>query len=237
MEKTIEKELDGNIRIVEEITIYKEDDVDIYSEITQLLNKIGAPHIQGYNYLREAIQIAYEEKRIKQLYAIIAKRNKTTQPCVVSSINRVIERVFRKENRENIERIFGETINQDKMRNLEFIAMFVDNLRSKHRKETTVTKIMNQIGVPADIKGYQYLEEAILMVYENKELIHSVTKNVYPKIGSKYNISPINVECTIRYAILETWKRGEITKVFGTDYRKKPTNSEFILTIANNIKN
>ena len=223
MEKTIDKELVG-----------KEEDIRI--EVANVLDEIGIPqNVQGYDYLREAIQIAYEEKRIKQLYSTIAQKNGTTPQCVRSSIDHAIEMALKKGNRKSFERIFGKPKNQEKIKILEFIAIIVDNLRDKFRQETLdVTKIMKQIGVPVDITGYQYLEEAILLVYENVELIHSVTKKLYPMIANKYNTSPSSVEVAMRRTISETWRRRR--EILGTDYREKPTNSEFILTIANTMR-
>ena len=108
--------------------------------------------------------------------------------------------------------------------------------------ETQVTKIIHQIGVPAHIKGYQYLRTAILMVVEDNDIINSVTKILYPTIAKKYATTASRVERAIRHAIEVAWDRGDIDTLnayFGYtihNNRGKPTNSEFIAMIADNMR-
>ncbi|MBC7347901.1 MAG: sporulation transcription factor Spo0A, partial [Clostridia bacterium] len=105
-----------------------------------------------------------------------------------------------------------------------------------------VTKIIHQVGVPAHIKGYQYLREAILMVVEEMSLLGAVTKELYPSIARKYNTTPSRVERAIRHAIELAWDRGNIeviNRFFGYTVhmdRGKPTNSEFIAMIADKLR-
>lgn len=105
-----------------------------------------------------------------------------------------------------------------------------------------VTKIIHQVGVPAHIKGYQYLREAILMVIEEMSLLGAVTKELYPSIARKYNTTPSRVERAIRHAIELAWERGNIeviNRFFGYTVhmdRGKPTNSEFIAMIADKLR-
>lgn len=108
--------------------------------------------------------------------------------------------------------------------------------------ETQVTKIIHQIGVPAHIKGYQYLRTAILMTIEDNEIINSVTKVLYPSVAKKYETTTSRVERAIRHAIEVAWDRGDIDTLnsyFGytiQNNRGKPTNSEFIAMIADNLR-
>lgn len=108
--------------------------------------------------------------------------------------------------------------------------------------EEQVTKILHKIGVPAHIKGYQYLRTAILMVIEENELINSVTKILYPAVSKKYQTTPSRVERAIRHAIEVAWDRGDLdvlTSYFGytiQSERGKPTNSEFIAMISDNLR-
>ncbi len=107
--------------------------------------------------------------------------------------------------------------------------------------EAQVTKILHQIGVPAHIKGYQYLRCAILMVIEDSEIINSVTKILYPAVAKKYQTTTSRVERAIRHAIEVAWDRGDVDTLnsyFGytiQNSRGKPTNSEFIAMIADNL--
>ncbi len=108
--------------------------------------------------------------------------------------------------------------------------------------ETQVTKIIHQIGVPAHIKGYQYLRTAILMTIADNDMINSVTKILYPTVAKKYATTTSRVERAIRHAIEVAWDRGDVdvlNSYFGytiQNNRGKPTNSEFIAMIADNLR-
>lgn len=108
--------------------------------------------------------------------------------------------------------------------------------------ETQVTHIIHRIGVPAHIKGYQYLRCAIMMTIDDAELINSVTKVLYPTIAKKFQTTSSRVERAIRHAIEVAWDRGDLdilTSFFGytiQNNRGKPTNSEFIAMISDNIR-
>ena len=108
--------------------------------------------------------------------------------------------------------------------------------------EAQVTKIIHQIGVPAHIKGYQYLRTAILMTINDNDIINSVTKVLYPSVAKKYSTTTSRVERAIRHAIEVAWDRGDIDTLnsyFGytiQNNRGKPTNSEFIAMIADNLR-
>ncbi len=108
--------------------------------------------------------------------------------------------------------------------------------------EAQVTKIIHQIGVPAHIKGYQYLRTAILMTINDNEVINSVTKILYPTVAKKYQTTTSRVERAIRHAIEVAWDRGDVdvlNSYFGytiQNSRGKPTNSEFIAMIADNLR-
>lgn len=108
--------------------------------------------------------------------------------------------------------------------------------------ETEITSIIHEIGVPAHIKGYIYLREAITMVVNDMELLSAVTKELYPSIAKKYNTTASRVERAIRHAIEVAWGRGQvdaINKLFGYtvhNEKGKPTNSEFIAIIADKLR-
>lgn len=108
--------------------------------------------------------------------------------------------------------------------------------------ETQVTKIIHQIGVPAHIKGYQYLRSAIIMTMNNTELINSITKQLYPGVAKQYGTTSSRVERAIRHAIEVAWDRGDVdvlNSFFGytvQNSRGKPTNSEFIALVADSLR-
>ena len=108
--------------------------------------------------------------------------------------------------------------------------------------EVVVSRIMHQIGVPAHIRGYQYLREAIILSVNNSEMISSVTKILYPTVAKTFKTTPSRVERAIRHAIEVAWDRGDVdvlSSYFGytiQNERGKPTNSEFIAMISDNLK-
>jgi two-component system response regulator (stage 0 sporulation protein A) len=108
--------------------------------------------------------------------------------------------------------------------------------------EVEVTRIIHEIGVPAHVKGYQYLRAAIMLVTEEINYLGAVTKELYPTIAKKYDTTPSRVERAIRHAIELAWDRGDmdrINKFFGytiNGEKGKPTNSEFIAIIADKLR-
>lgn len=108
--------------------------------------------------------------------------------------------------------------------------------------EQDVTDIIHEIGVPAHIKGYQYLREAIMMSVEDSSMISSITKILYPTIAKRFQTTPSRVERAIRHAIEVAWSRGKmetLDALFGYTIdtgKGKPTNSEFIALITDKIR-
>lgn len=113
---------------------------------------------------------------------------------------------------------------------------------SERKLETDVTEIIHEIGVPAHIKGYQYLRDAIVMSVTDMDMLNSITKILYPTIAKKYQTTPSRVERAIRHAIEVAWSRGKmdtIDEMFGYTIHNgkgKPTNSEFIALITDRIR-
>ena len=117
-----------------------------------------------------------------------------------------------------------------------------DNVVTDPELELMVTEIIHQIGVPAHIKGYHYLREAIIISVKNSDIINSVTKLLYPTVAKTYNTTSSRVERAIRHAIEVAWDRGDIdvlNSYFGytiQNDRGKPTNSEFIAMISDKLR-
>ncbi len=116
------------------------------------------------------------------------------------------------------------------------------NAQTVRDLEKDVTDMIHEIGVPAHIKGYQYLREAIMMSVEDSEMLSSITKVLYPSIAKKYQTTSSRVERAIRHAIEVAWSRGRmetLDALFGYTIntgKGKPTNSEFIALIADKIR-
>ncbi len=125
---------------------------------------------------------------------------------------------------------------------LQYIELSEDGEKNEENLEALVTNIIHEVGVPAHIKGYQYLREAIMMVVNDIDVINQITKSLYPKIAYKYNTTPSRVERAIRHAIEVAWGRGQqevVENIFGytiSASKGKPTNSEFIAMIADKLR-
>lgn len=108
--------------------------------------------------------------------------------------------------------------------------------------QVSITKTLHELGVPSHIKGYQYIREGITIVYERPEIVGGITKELYPEIAKKYDTTVSRVERAIRHAIEISWNRGNwqlMEDIFGHSVdidKAKPTNSEFIVTVADKLR-
>ena len=108
--------------------------------------------------------------------------------------------------------------------------------------QISITKMLHELGMPSHIKGYQYIREGINMIYNNPDIIGGITKELYPDIASKYDTTVSRVERAIRHAIEVSWNRGDLDymeELFGHSVdidKAKPTNSEFIVTVADKLR-
>ena len=113
---------------------------------------------------------------------------------------------------------------------------------NEHNIESDVTEIIREIGIPAHIKGYQYIREGIIMAINDMNMLNYITKLLYPSIAKKYKTTSSSVERAIRHAIEVAWSRGKLEVIedtFGYTVsagKGKPTNSEFIALIAENLR-
>ena len=112
----------------------------------------------------------------------------------------------------------------------------------KNNLEISITRMLHELGMPSHIKGYQYIREGIIMIYNNPEIIGGITKELYPDVASKFDTTVSRVERAIRHAIEVSWNRGNwdlMEEIFGHSVdidKAKPTNSEFIVTIADKLR-
>ncbi len=121
-----------------------------------------------------------------------------------------------------------------------------DNIEPVEEKdsklEMAISKLLHSLGIPSHIRGYQYIRESIYLMYQNPDMIGGITKSIYPEIAHRFDTTSSRVERAIRHAIEVSWNRGDyevMEDIFGhsIDFdRSKPTNSEFIATIADNLR-
>ena len=130
-------------------------------------------------------------------------------------------------------RIYEIFKRKDEGKNIDF---YHDNL------QVSITKVLHELGIPSHIKGYQYIREAIGIIFERPETIGGITKELYPELASKFSTTVSRVERAIRHAIEVSWNRGNwdlMEEIFGHSVdidKAKPTNSEFIVTIADKLR-
>jgi len=140
-----------------------------------------------------------------------------------------------------------KSISNERFTNVSMLTQLPSGLRAETDGENVdieilVTQVIHEVGIPAHIKGYQYLRHAIMMVVDNLEIINSITKKLYPNVAKKYNTTSSRVERAIRHAIEVAWDRGDtdvLNAVFGytiANSKGKPTNSEFIAMIADKLR-
>ena len=152
-------------------------------------------------------------------------------------INRIRElKTYKPENNNNF---ISKEITQSKV---QYIEISKEKVKSENNLEALVTNVIHEVGVPAHIKGYQYLREAIIMVVKDIDVINQITKSLYPQIAEKFDTTPSRVERAIRHAIEVAWGRGQqevVENIFGytiSASKGKPTNSEFIAMIADKLR-
>ena len=141
---------------------------------------------------------------------------------------------------KRISQLSGEETEENK---INFAKTIINsNSRGKQNDlEVDITNVIHEIGIPAHIKGYQYLRDGITLVIEDMDLLGAVTKELYPEIAKMNNTTPSRVERAIRHAIEVAWSKGQsdyVDSIFGIkpNDKGKPTNSEFIAVIADKIR-
>ena len=200
------------------------------------------PHLDGLGVL-ETINNLELEKYPRTIVLSAVGQEPITQKAISLGAEYYIVKPFNLDIlMKRINQLAGVDEKEDsKMQYARAILMNKENDQEKNL-EIDITNIIHEIGVPAHIKGYHYLRDAIIMVVEDIELLGAVTKELYPAIAKANNTTPSRVERAIRHAIEVAWNRGKletINALFGYTVQNdkgKPTNSEFIAIIADKLR-
>lgn len=201
------------------------------------------PHLDGLGVL-EKLHNMELEKFPKIIILSAVGQDKITQRAINLGADYYVVKPFDFEVfMKRIRQITGTTpAIIERRKQIDMGSSLINPSISSKSLEAKITNIIHEIGVPAHIKGYLYLREAITMVVDNVELLSAVTKELYPSIAKKFNTTPSRVERAIRHAIEVAWSRGKvdtINNLFGytvnTD-KGKPTNSEFIAMVADKLR-
>lgn len=232
-----------------------EEAIDMISNLSPdiVLLDVIMPHLDGIGVLEKINVIKMEKKPICIMISAVGQ-DKITQKAIGLGAQYYIVKPFDIEvlvkrirelkntnipNTQNLNSLFLSKETQK----FQYIELNDKNNNNTHENlEALVTNIIHEVGVPAHIKGYQYLREAIMMVVNNIDIINQITKSLYPDIAQKFNTTPSRVERAIRHAIEVAWGRGEqetVQNIFGytiSAAKGKPTNSEFIAMIADKLR-
>lgn len=203
-----------------------------------LLLDIIMPHLDGLGVLEKLGETNLEKSPLVIILSAVGQ-DKITQKAISLGaqyyivkpfdINVLIKRMKELKNYQPTQFKGGFITREIKA---QYIDIAPDKKKNQENLEALVTNIIHEVGVPAHIKGYQYLREAIMMVIKDTDVINQITKQLYPEIADKYHTTPSRVERAIRHAIEVAWGRGEqsaVENIFGytvSAAKGKPTNSD-----------
>ena len=228
--------------------------LDMISSLTPdiVLLDVIMPHLDGIGVLEQMNMIKLNKKPICIMLSAVGQDKVTRRAIELRAeyyvvkpfdidllITRIRELKNYKPASQNSNFISREINNTNKQ---QYIDISNNSVNKENNIEALVTNIIHEVGVPAHIKGYQYLREAIIMVINDIDVINQITKCLYPQIANKFHTTPSRVERAIRHAIEVAWGRGEqktVENIFGytiSAAKGKPTNSEFIAMISDKLR-
>ena len=229
---------DGN----EAFQIIKTTEPDI------VLLDVIMPHLDGLGVLEKISETSFNKKPLCIMLSAVGQ-DKITQKAINLGAQYYVVKPFEIElliKRIKELKYYQPTSTRNNFINREIKASYIEiepeNKKDEKNLEALVTNIIHEVGVPAHIKGYQYLREAIMMVINDIDVINQITKQLYPDIAKKFKTTPSRVERAIRHAIEVAWGRGQndtVESIFGytvSAAKGKPTNSEFIAMIADKLR-
>lgn len=199
------------------------------------------PHLDGLGVLEKMNSINMKKRPLFIILSAVGQ-DKITQKALSLGAEYYIVKPFDMDVLVSRIRQLKETNQSAVIRSEYSMDLKPNRIPVQRNLEVEVTNIMHEIGVPAHIKGYQYLRDAIMMVVKDLDIINSITKQLYPSIARGYNTTPSRVERAIRHAIEVAWSRGQVDTIdalFGYTVsigKGKPTNSEFIAMVADKLR-
>lgn len=232
-----------------EVVAVAYDGVEAYNKIQETRPDIAIidgimPRLDGLGVLEKLSKMKDVQKPICIMLSAMSQE-KITQRALELGAEYYIIKPFDMESLvKRMRQLKYEKIIQKGNSNSSIIDKSAQNLSSSsaYDLETKVTNILHEIGVPAHIRGYHYMREAIIMSVNDMDVLNYITKELYPSIAKKCNTTPSRVERAIRHAIEVAWNRGKIDAIdslFGytiNNHKGKPTNSEFIALIADRLR-
>ena len=239
--------IDDNINLIEMVKEYFKDNEEVniafeahdgeegINEITKNKDKIDLIILDLIMPNKDGIYVLHEMKKrgINKKVIVATSYNAAEVIREVSEfgVSYYILKPFDLSDLEK--RIYDITKKENNNKNIDF---YTSNL------QVAITKMLHELGIPSHIKGYQYIREAVNIIFENPSVIGGITKELYPELAKKFNTTTSRVERAIRHAIEVSWNRGNLDfmeEIFGYSVdidKAKPTNSEFMVTIADKLR-
>ncbi len=239
--------IDDNINLIEMVKEYFKDNEDVniafeahdgeegINEITKNKDKIDLIILDLIMPNKDGIYVLNEMKKrgINKKVIVATSYNAAEVIREVSEfgVSYYILKPFDLSDLEK--RIYDITKKENNNKNIDF---YTSNL------QVAITKMLHELGIPSHIKGYQYIREAVNIIFDNPSVIGGITKELYPELAQKFNTTTSRVERAIRHAIEVSWNRGNLDfmeEIFGYSVdidKAKPTNSEFMVTIADKLR-
>ena len=239
--------IDDNIELVNMIKEYFSDHANINVCLEAYDGVDGLKLIKEYqsDYDVVILDLIMPKKDGLDVLSEMKKININKKVIVVSSYNS--DEMIRKVSECNIDYFILKPFELSDLERKIISCFEVDNSSKivdifHSNLQISVTKILHELGVPSHIKGYQYIREGIMLIYDNPEFIGGITKELYPDIARTFRTTVSRVERAIRHAIEVSWNRGNwdlMEEIFGHSVdidKAKPTNSEFIVTVADKLR-
>jgi Response regulator containing a CheY-like receiver domain and an HTH DNA-binding domain len=238
--------IDDNIQLIEAVKEYFKNHTEIELALFANDGKEGLEVIEKEEGNYDIIILDLIMPVKDGLYVLDEMRNKNIQKKVIVATSYNATEVIRQVSEYGVNYYVLKPFDFD---DLEKRILELSNKKYENRNidlhhnnlQVSITKILHELGIPSHIKGYQYIREGIGIIYERPETIGGITKELYPELANKFDTTVSRVERAIRHAIEVSWNRGSwdlMEEIFGHSVdidKAKPTNSEFIVTIADKL--
>ncbi len=248
MEKIKVLMIDDNINLVEMVKEYFKDNKNIEISLIAHDGQEGLKLLEQEQGKYDVVLLDLIMPKKDGLY-VLEQVNKKNMDC-----NIIVETSYNSQ--DAIRQVSEYNVNYFILKPFELTDLesrIIDVVNSKNKEgkhinikqnnlQISITKILHELGIPSHIKGYQYIREGIGIIYSHPETIGGITKELYPELANKFDTTVSRVERAIRHAIEVSWNRGDwdlMEEIFGHSVdidKAKPTNSEFIVTIADKLR-
>ena len=248
MEKIKVMMIDDNVSLVDMVKEYFKDNenIEIYKEAHNGLDGVKLLEQEKGNYDVLLLDLIMPQK--DGLYVLQQIKEKELDCNVIVETSYNAQDIIRQVSEYGVSYFILKPFDLEDLKQ-----RIVDVYNSKNKSgrninlkqnnlQISITKILHELGIPSHIKGYQYIREGIGILYDRPETIGGITKELYPELANKFDTTVSRVERAIRHAIEVSWNRGDwdlMEEIFGHSVdidKAKPTNSEFIVTIADKLR-